>query len=56
MDPFIAGCGVLLVASASYGLKVLKNHSDQKKLQAWECKNICVWGLSLSNRYGMEIA
>ncbi len=21
-----------------------------------ECKNICVWGLSLSNRYGMEIA
>ncbi len=34
MDPFIAGCGVLLVASASYGLKVLKNHSDQKKLQA----------------------
>lgn len=30
--------------------------SNQICQTPWECKNICVWGLSLSNRYGMEIA
>ena len=36
-------------------LQSVKEMKD-KEYSNRECKNICVWGLSLSNRYGMEIA